>query len=180
MPRPFLPFLFLAALAAPAGATLAPTAEGTVYRTVTRTYHTDSYYLKGLLKRELTADAATRPYLETEQTYLLKDVTTGGAGDAASTTATLFPALTRTDNRFFEGQPVFGKATHTLHDYDTLGNVVRFFDAGDSGAGDDVEAYITYSTFDPGCVSRHIVGVAPFGSDTISMSDLDICWHKRR
>ena len=69
--------------------------------------------------KSITADATARPYLETEQTNVLKDVTTGGAGDAASTTATLFPQLTRTDKRFYEGQPVAGKATHTLYDYDS-------------------------------------------------------------
>ncbi len=171
MPRPFLPFLLLAALTAPAGASPAPTADAPIYRTVTRTYHTSSYYLKGLLKRELTADAAGRPYLETEQTYILKDVVTGGAGDATSPTATLFPALVRTDRRFYEGQFVAGKATHTLHDYDALGNVVRFFDAGDSGAADDVDAYINYSGVNPACASRHIVGIA-LGIDVIGDGQL--------
>ena len=69
MPRRLYLSLLLAALTTPAGATPAlSSSDGTPYRTVTRTYHTDSYYLKGLLKRELTADAASRPYLETEQT----------------------------------------------------------------------------------------------------------------
>lgn len=166
MTRPRLPFLLLACLSAQALAVDPP-----VYRTVTYDYRTDSYYTKGLLAKEVTADDAGRPYLETEQTYVLKDVGTGGAGDAASLTATLFPQLVRTDKRFYEGQFAAGKATHTLHDYDALGNVVRFFDAGDSGAADDVDAYINYSNANPACASRHIVGIA-LGIDVIGNGQL--------
>ena len=54
----------------------------------------------------------------------------------------------------------------TLLDYDALGNDVRYFDAGDGGANDDVNAFIAYSSTEPTCAERHIVGVA-LGIDVI-------------
>src|SRR5204863_6904729 len=112
-----------------------------LYRSVARTYLNDSYYTKGLLKLERTGDSAARPFLETENAYVLHDVDTGSEpADSASTTATVFPQLTRTDHRFFEGQALAQKSTHTEHQYDALGNVTRFFDAADVGSADDVEA----------------------------------------
>jgi hypothetical protein len=83
-----------------------------VFRAVTDEYHTDSYYTRGLLARRLTADGAGRPFVETVNTYQLRDVDTPtAAADPASTTATIFPQLVRTDQRFFEGQPTAGKST---------------------------------------------------------------------
>ena len=64
--------------------------------------------------------------------------------------------LIRTDRRFYEGQMAAGKATYTTHRYDSLGNVTYFFDAGDGGASDDVEADIAYSQ----CPDTYIVGKA--------------------
>ena len=141
-------------------------AGNAVYRAVTQDFHTDSYYTKGLVKRELTSDGAGRPYLETENRYELKAVNAGEATDAKSTSATLFPALTRTERRFFEGQSTAALSTHTTHEYDALGNVVHFTDAGNPGFDDDVEAYIRYSGNDPACADHHIVGV-PLGIDVI-------------
>ena len=53
--------------------------------------------------------------------------------------------LTRTDRRFHEGNASPGKTTYTTHEYDPLGNVTRFTDAGDTGAADDVVAVIAYT-----------------------------------
>ena len=132
-----------------------------LFRSIQREYLTSSYYTKGLLQRELTADAAARLFLETENNYVLRDVDTGTEpADASSTTATVFPQLTRTDRRFYEGGTVAQKATATLHEYDTLGNVKRFADTGDVGAADDVLAVIDYTASDPACVSTYIVGQA--------------------
>ena len=126
---------------------------GVVYRAVTQDFHTDSYYTKGLVKRELTTDGAGRPYLATENRYALMPVA-GGAADPASTHAALFPALVRTERSFHEGGQGT-KRTHTTFEYDAWGNVTRFTDAGDEGSDDDVEALINYSV---GCTDRHIVG----------------------
>ena len=49
------------------------------------------YYLKGLLKLETMADAGGNKYLETENTYELRDVLAGGIlSDASHLTATGF------------------------------------------------------------------------------------------
>ncbi|HEY0734504.1 MAG TPA: SpvB/TcaC N-terminal domain-containing protein, partial [Herpetosiphonaceae bacterium] len=124
-----------------------------VYRRVIREFRTDSYYTKGLLTRERmermegpTAHPVARPFTETEHTYRLLNVDTGNdLVNTQSTTATVFPQLIRTDERFYEGQPTPGKSTFTTNEYDALGNVTRFFDAGDPGAQDDVAATINYS-----------------------------------
>ena len=126
-----------------------------LYRAVVREFFNDSYYTKGLLKKERTQDAAGRPFTEMEQTYLLRDVATGAEpADPQSTTATLFPQLVRTDQRFYEGSPTPGKSTYVTYQYDALGNVTRFFDAGDGGAQDDALATIDYAT----CANTYLVG----------------------
>ncbi|MFZ3090664.1 MAG: SpvB/TcaC N-terminal domain-containing protein [Nitrospirota bacterium] len=132
-------------------------ANNALYRIITREYLNDTFYTKGLLKKELTNDSSARPYIETENTYLLRDVDTGyEPADGASATAAIFPMLIRTDRRFYEGQMAAGKATYTTHRYDTLGNIAYFFDAGDGGASDDVEADIAYTQ----CPDTYIVGKA--------------------
>ncbi|MGQ0837718.1 SpvB/TcaC N-terminal domain-containing protein [Actinokineospora sp.] len=133
-----------------------------VYRSTTSDYRTDSYYTRGLVTRTLMADGAGRPFLETVNAYQLRDTATGAAADAASTTATVFPAPTRTDRRFFEGQAVAGKSTHVEMDYDEFGNLTRSLDAADDGPGDDLETRMRYSSADPVCRDRHIVGIANF------------------
>jgi RHS repeat-associated protein len=130
-----------------------------VHRTMTREFRTDSHYTRGLLRRQVVADAAGRPFEETEHTYQLRDVGSGGAADAASTTATVFPLLARTDQRFYEGEAVAGKATHTTMEYDAVGNVTRSVDAGDPGPGDDVDTRVQYTADRAVCQSSHVVGV---------------------
>lgn len=130
-----------------------------VYRTVTDDYGVGSFYTRGLVARTVTADGAGHPFLETDNTYDLRDVDTGGAADPASTTATVFPALVRADKLFYEGQATPGKTTHTETSYDEFGNVTRSFDAGDDGTADDVETLTGYSSSDPACVARGIVGL---------------------
>jgi RHS repeat-associated protein len=120
---------------------------GAVYRSVVHDFRTDSYYTRGLPARERTLDAAGRVFADTEQTYVLRDVATGAEpADPTSTTATIFPMLVRTDQRFNEGTPSAAKSTSTTNHYDARGNVDRFTDAGDQGAADDVDAAITYSS----------------------------------
>lgn len=135
-----------------------------VYRTVTDTYRTDGYYTRGLLTRSRTTDGANRPFLETENTYQLRDVATGGAASATSTTATVFPLLARTDRRFYEGQAAPGKSTYIENTYDEYGNVTRTFDAADTGTADDVETNVRYSGTITACRDVHVVGL-PVASD---------------
>jgi RHS repeat-associated protein len=139
-----------------------PGAGDAVYRTMTSDYLVDSYYTRGLLTRTLTADGAGRPFVETANTYQLRDVATGGAANPASTTATVFPLLARTDKRFFEGEATAGKSTFVEMSYDEYGNMIRSFDVADAGAADDVEGRFGYTASDPACRDRHIVGTANF------------------
>jgi YD repeat-containing protein len=157
------PFLFLlTALAAPAGATAAPiAADPPVYRTITRTFHNDSYYTKGLLESEVMADHAGKTYTKTLNSYKLRNEDAGNSLALSlpnslekSATARVFPLLAKTERSFHEGGQG-SKSTSTTFEYDAYGNVNRFTDAGDEGSDDDVEALINYSV---ACTDRHIVG----------------------
>ena len=127
-----------------------------LYRSTIQEYLTDSIYSSGLLRRERKLDATGNPFMETEHTYLLRDVSTGvEPANAQSTTATIFPQLVRTDSRFYEGGAAPGKSTFTTQHYDALGNIIELFDSGEAGAADDVLATISYQS----CVATHIVGL---------------------
>jgi hypothetical protein len=98
-------------------------------------------------------DASSRPFTETENTYVVRDEGTGQPIlDSQSTTATGFPQLTRSDRRFYEGLLSPTKTTFTTHTYDALGNIATFTDAGEMGAQDDVFATVTYAN----CPSSYI------------------------
>ncbi len=138
-----------------------PGAGDAVYRVVTRQYRTDSYYTRGLMTLERTTDAAGHPFTETENTYTPSDVGSPGASvDLKSTTATVFPQLTRVDRRFFEGRPTAGKATFSTMEYDAFGNITRTLDTADAGPADDVDTRTKFSADDPACLSAYIVGAA--------------------
>ncbi|MFC7615672.1 SpvB/TcaC N-terminal domain-containing protein [Actinokineospora soli] len=135
-----------------------PGAGDAVYRSSTHEYRTDSVYTRGLMTRAVTADAAGRKFLETVNTYQLRDVATGGPANAASATATVFPMLTRTDQLFYEGRPEPAKSSYVENEYDGYGNPVRTLDTADAGTADDVETRVRYSGEDAACAARHIVG----------------------
>ncbi|MEN3304441.1 MAG: hypothetical protein V7603_643 [Micromonosporaceae bacterium] len=139
-----------------------PAAPGeAVSRTSTREYATDSHYTRGLVTRELTGDGAGHPFRETVNTYQMRDVAfPASTADPHSTTATLFPQLVRTDQRFSEGQATPGKSTYTELAYDDVGNLIRSFDAGEAGPGDDVETRIRYTAEDAACRTSNVVGKA--------------------
>ena len=116
-----------------------------LYRAITRLFHNNSYYNKGLMYKEVTVDAEGRKWLETDNQYRLLNVTTGGElANLNHLTAVVFPQLLRTDKRFYEGQASPGKTTYTTFEYDDIGNIVYFFDAADVGTEDDIEADISY------------------------------------
>ncbi|MGA4979370.1 SpvB/TcaC N-terminal domain-containing protein [Streptomyces cinereoruber] len=135
-------------------------ADDTVRRTVTDEYRTDGYVSRGLLARTLTEDEAGRPYRETLHTYRLTDTTTGEETDPKSRTATVFPQLTRIEDKYYEGAAAARKSTFTDLSYDEYGNVVRTFDAGDEGTADDLETVYAYSGSDTQCRDQHLVGIA--------------------
>jgi RHS repeat-associated protein len=137
-----------------------PGAGDAVFRTVTNEYRNDSYYVRGLMARSVTADAAGRPFTETVNTYTLRDVGTGRPVDPKSTTATVFPLLSRAEKRSYEGQPTAGKSTSSDFEYDEFGNKTRVLDAAEAGPADDVETRMGYTATDPACRERNIVGTA--------------------
>ncbi|MCS7478059.1 RHS repeat domain-containing protein [Umezawaea endophytica] len=137
-----------------------PGAADAVFRTVTTEYRTDNVYVRGLPTRSVTSDSAGRPFIETVNTYALRDVSTGQPVDPRSTTATVFPLLSRAEQRFYEGRATAGKTTSSEFTYDEYGNTTRVLDASEIGTADDVETRTGYTSTDPACRERHIVGVA--------------------
>ncbi len=129
-----------------------------IYRTITRDFLNDTYYEKGLLEASTTADAAGNLFVETANTYDFVDIATGTTiSQPDSLTATVFPQLVRTDNQFYEGQAVAGKATFMTFAYDALGNVITYFDAANlDTTADDVTSQIGYHADLP----NYIVGKA--------------------
>jgi RHS repeat-associated protein len=155
-----------------------PGAGDALYRSLTNEYRTDSYYVKGLPSRTLTADAAGRLFVEKVNTYQLRDVASGNDADPNSTTASVFPLLARTDSHFYEGQPNPGKSTFIEMGYDEYGNLTRSFDAADVGTADDVEAVFGFSASIPACRDRNIVGMATSvregGATTMRLRESDV------
>ncbi|HZM78664.1 MAG TPA: SpvB/TcaC N-terminal domain-containing protein [Candidatus Limnocylindrales bacterium] len=143
----------------------------TAYRSVVREYLTDSHYTMGLLRLETSLDGAGRPFIQTQQTYTLTDVFSGTTADPKSTTATVFPALTRAERRYFEGQANPAKSDSVTMEYDAFGNTVRTVDTADVGPQDDLDTRMTYTVSDPDCVANNIVGTARtlkvFGNGTL-------------
>jgi RHS repeat-associated protein len=139
-----------------------PGAGDAVYRGTAHEYRTDSLYTRGLLSRSLTTDGLGRPFVETAHTYQLRDVATGGPADGASPTATVFPLLARTDQRFYEGQPTAGMSTFVTNEYDSFGNLTRTFDAADAGTADDIDTRSAYTATNAACLPRYIVGLPTF------------------
>jgi RHS repeat-associated protein len=138
---------------------LLDTANGnSLYRKVVHDFATDSFYTHGLPLRDRTYDASGRLFADTQNTYVLRDVTTGAEpADGTSTTATIFPMLTRTDERFNEGGATATKSTAITNHYDTYGDIDTYTDLGETGAGDvgaadDVVAQVGYTT----CATSHV------------------------
>ncbi|GAA3535331.1 hypothetical protein GCM10022419_013630 [Nonomuraea rosea] len=130
--------------------------NGAVHRSATSEYDNRSHYTRGLITRTLAADGDAKPFIETLQTYELRDVATGGTGNGGSTTAAIFPMLVRKDQRWYEGQTAPGKQTRAEMVYDKYGNVTKTTDYGESGAADDVVTATGYAS----CADTYIVGVA--------------------
>lgn len=133
--------------------------DNSVYRSTVQTFLNRNYYEKGLLVSEIVQDGAGKKYLETLNSYQLRDVDSGQILQGEfkdSLTATVFPEMIRTDKKFYEGQEQAGISTYQTFAYDALGNVNHFFDAADAGADDDVESFIGYHSD----AANYIVGKA--------------------
>ncbi|MFJ7958180.1 SpvB/TcaC N-terminal domain-containing protein [Streptomyces sp. NPDC096319] len=135
-------------------------AGGAVRRTLTDEYRTDGYVSRGLLTRTLTEDGAGHPYRETLHTYRLIDTATNEEADPKNRTATVFPRLTRIEEKHYEGAATAGAATTTQLSYDAHGNVIRVFDTGGEGAADDLETTYAYTASRAQCRDANRTGIA--------------------
>ena len=124
--------------------------SGEAYRHLVQTFHNQDYYTKGLLLTETVADAKGNKYTEKENRYRLLEPATGE--ERASElpdyySGRVFPALTQTVQRYYEGEEQAGKSTRTLLSYGTYGNVKKIEDLGDvDRPEDDLLAEVSYHT----------------------------------
>ncbi|MFC4122900.1 SpvB/TcaC N-terminal domain-containing protein [Nonomuraea zeae] len=130
--------------------------NGTVYRSTVREHETGSYYTRGLVKRERVTAGSGAIFTETAHRYELWDVEAERVVDGASTSASVFPRLVRTDRAWYEGGGTPGKTTYAEMSYDAFGNVVRSVDHADVGSADDVVTTISYVS----CPGAYLVGIA--------------------
>jgi RHS repeat-associated protein len=107
-------------------------------RSIIRTYHNNNYYLKGLLIKTVTKDKDGNVWVRTDNTYELIDVMEDSK----------FPGLTKTTNYFYDGtktdEGLYEKFTYQQYSYDSYGNIIYFYDSGDEGTDDDLQANISY------------------------------------
>ncbi|MEQ1746585.1 MAG: SpvB/TcaC N-terminal domain-containing protein, partial [Saprospiraceae bacterium] len=116
------------------------------YRSVVQVFNNKNYYEKGLLLRETTQDAAGNKYLETANTYLLREVASVQpfSNPAQNDSGTALPLLIKTEKRFYEGQPNPGLTTETRWEYFLNGNIRAYTETGDGSAQDELSAQIEY------------------------------------
>lgn len=118
-----------------------------VYRKTEEEYINDNFYEKGLLKTRTVKNGAGNLFTQARFTYELKDIHSGATLPAAfkqSDDGAAFPALTATQDLFYEGQATAGKTTSSSFAYDILGNRISATDFGDPGAGDDLTELTSY------------------------------------
>lgn len=119
----------------------------TIYRVVVQTYDNSNYYVKGLLLSEVLEDVVGNKYTETVNTYELRDLFgLPFSNPSVNDFGVAFPALLKTEKRFYEGQPVAGLQTEMTYGYDPVGNVTYHADSGDGSPEDLIQAEIDYHT----------------------------------
>ena len=122
----------------------------TIYNSLVQTFSNNNYYSKGLLLTETVTDSKSRKYSEKENIFTLTDLATGkpladARKEDKAFAGRVFPALTESYQRFFEGKPEAGKTTHMRLSYDGYGNVKKIEDLGDVDTdSDDLLAEVTY------------------------------------
>jgi RHS repeat-associated protein len=123
-----------------------PAQGNALYRSVVRTYANDSYYSRGLLLTERLEDSVGRPYIQTDNTYVFRDVATGAeVHDLQNATSAIYADMVRTDQRYFEGQPTAPKSTYVTYTRDRLGRTTEMVQSGDVGAHDDLHLSLEYA-----------------------------------
>lgn len=126
-----------------------------VYRYTTQVFANTNYFNKGLQLSETMQDSKGRKYVETVNTYSLKnpgdmkdldiDFNETDLNIAAKKLFMAFPALDEVKKYFYEGlnEPV--KSSRTSFGYGLYGNVTTYTDYGDpSDNTDDISATIGY------------------------------------
>jgi len=127
------------------------------YSISSQTYGNDNFYTRSLVLSELVESGDGKKYTETDNTYELHDINSGGVlpdSYKSNDAGAAFVALMRTDHLFYEGQPQAGKSTYMTYGYDTKGNVTQYTDFGDAGGADDISASISYFNI----ADKYIVG----------------------
>ena len=149
-----------------------------VYRRVTQSFRTDSFYTKGLLsasetvgRRNPDGSGDLVPYRKSTNEYHLKHLISGTVltelvGNEADEDQiallkiyrdngdSIFPQLHRTEQFYFEGGST-SKSMAMEHEYDDIGNVIVYRDLAEPGITEDnVVAEIKYSQ----CQESYIVG----------------------
>jgi len=106
--------------------------------TIDRYYHNQDFYLKGLMYKQVVADASGNLFEVNTKEYDLRDVQSGSK----------FPALVAESTFYYEGttsnEAGYQKSTRMEFDYDSFGNVTVFDDFGDEGSADETFGSIGY------------------------------------
>jgi len=125
-----------------------------VYRQIVREFANDSYFTKGLLTREVTQDASGRPFVETENTYLLRNVETEVSRPMPKHDRDALPAASPHRSALLRGQFDAGQDDLRHTDIRRARQRDRTVRRGDVGAQDDTLSTIEYSA----CADTYIVG----------------------
>jgi RHS repeat-associated protein len=129
-----------------------------IYTEVVEQFSNTNFYEKGMLLRETFADKNGNLFTEKVNTYTPFDGISGGAFSSdlsKEVNASVFPALTKTESFFYEGQPTAGKSTSMTYKYGPYGNITEYEDLGDVSSSDNLKAVISYHEN----TSNYLVGV---------------------
>jgi len=118
--------------------------QDAVYRTTIQTFDNSHYYRKGLLLKQQTFDGQGKPYLETANKYVFKDLLGNKDSGFDSIRVSIYPALAETTERYYEGQTTAELEQTMKYEYDALGNVIYYFDSGTKTENDSLWADIAY------------------------------------
>ncbi|HNR56561.1 MAG TPA: toxin TcdB middle/N-terminal domain-containing protein, partial [Flavobacteriales bacterium] len=103
------------------------------YRTTIQTYDVSGYYTKGLPLVKTVQDGQSNKFIETVNTYQLKLLNGSDAPpnyNSDNDEGAAFPALVKTEDRFYEGESTAGITKTITFGYDAIGNVTRYADLG--------------------------------------------------
>ncbi|MBW7839822.1 MAG: hypothetical protein H3C36_09355, partial [Chitinophagaceae bacterium] len=131
-----------------------------VYRYSLQEFHTNSYYLKGAVKKESLYDKNDVLWTSTETTYAImargntnpanvikpSDYVFGSADfNTEVDKASLFVSPIKTTKKFTEGGGGLKTTFTEIQAFDAYGNITQFMDNGEGG-NDVVTSYINYQT----------------------------------